>query len=479
MVCLNVSKDLIDVKMSSRRISNLRCCSLGAHFILFLMASCTSAGPLRSLSSNPRYFTDASGKAIYLTGSQTQINFKDWGYSDPPPIFDYSGYLDFLQQHNHNFMRLWTFDQTQFVRTNDSTGFQDTVHTTPFPWLRTGPGTAQDGKPKFDLSRFDQSYFDRLRLRVMDAGSRGIYVSIMLFEGNAAYATTSALAGHPFNDANNINGINVDQNGDGYAIEAYTLDIPAVTAIQDAYLKKVIDSVRDLDNVLFEVCNECNPAGVQWQYHMIDLVHTYDENRHPVGMSSDYASNFTALYASNADWIAPPRSESGGYDNLNDPKPADGQKVVIMDADHICYSDCYAGMIWKQFLRGANTTFIDLAPPLRDKTPLADQDLIRDTMGYTKTYADKMNLAAMMPRGDLASTNYALANPGLEYLVYAPGGGSFNVNLTEGSYNYEWFNPRSGSVVSAGPVLARGGRQMFEAPFGGDAVLYLKVAAAS
>jgi hypothetical protein len=31
--------------------------------------------------------------------------------------------------------------------------------------LRTGPGTATDGLPKFDLSRLNQAYFDRLRLR--------------------------------------------------------------------------------------------------------------------------------------------------------------------------------------------------------------------------------------------------------------------------------------------------------------------------
>ena len=53
----------------------------------------------------------------------------------------------------------------------------------PFPWQRTGPGLALDGKPKFDLNLFNQSYFDRLRSRVIAAGERGIYVSIMLFEG--------------------------------------------------------------------------------------------------------------------------------------------------------------------------------------------------------------------------------------------------------------------------------------------------------
>ncbi|HZA57422.1 MAG TPA: hypothetical protein VE616_24475 [Candidatus Udaeobacter sp.] len=123
----------------------------------------SSMGPLRVHPGNPRYFMDGSGKPVYFTGSHTHINFKDWGYTDPPPIFDYTAYLAFLKQYNHNFIRLWTWDQTQWLRYSDSLQRDATVYLTPFPWLRVGPGTARDGKPKFDLNQFDQAYFNRLR----------------------------------------------------------------------------------------------------------------------------------------------------------------------------------------------------------------------------------------------------------------------------------------------------------------------------
>ena len=42
-------------------------------------------GPLRVHPQNPRYFTDATGKAVYLTGSHTWSNLVDMGPSDPPP----------------------------------------------------------------------------------------------------------------------------------------------------------------------------------------------------------------------------------------------------------------------------------------------------------------------------------------------------------------------------------------------------------
>ena len=48
---------------------------------------------------------------------------------------------------------------------------------TPQPWPRTGPGTATDGKPKFDLVQFDDAYFDRLRERVIAAGERAASTS--------------------------------------------------------------------------------------------------------------------------------------------------------------------------------------------------------------------------------------------------------------------------------------------------------------
>ncbi len=48
-----------------------------------------ASGPLRLNPANPRYFTDGTGKAVYLTGSHTWTNFKDMGHSDPPPAFDY------------------------------------------------------------------------------------------------------------------------------------------------------------------------------------------------------------------------------------------------------------------------------------------------------------------------------------------------------------------------------------------------------
>ena len=100
----------------------------------------------------------------------------------------------------------------------------------------------------------------------------------------------------------------------------------------------------------------------------------------------------------------------------------------------------------------------------------------RNALGHTRVYATRMNLAAMVPRNDLASTAYCLADPGSEYLVYQPNDGAFSVNLVARAYAYEWFNPVTGAAAGTGSIDAAGGDHSFRASFAGDAVIYLKAA---
>lgn len=119
----------------------------------------------------------------------------------------------------------------------------------PLWWRRTGPGLALDRKPRFNLDLFDQSYFDRLSRRVRGAGERGIQVSVMLFEGWGCSLRRTPWESHPLHPANNVNGINADLNLDGSGIEVHTLAVPAVTRLQERYVRKVIDTVNTCDCV--------------------------------------------------------------------------------------------------------------------------------------------------------------------------------------------------------------------------------------
>ncbi|HEY0484410.1 MAG TPA: hypothetical protein VGD37_43115 [Kofleriaceae bacterium] len=436
-----------------------------------------AAGPLRVDPVNPRYFS-AGGKVVYLTGSHTWGNLKDRAHVDPPPAFDYAGFLDFLTAHHHNFMRLWTWEQPHSFDDDP----QNLLYFAQFPWQRTGPGTASDGKPRFDLDKLDPAYFTRLRARVSAARDRGIYVSVMLFDGwDLANAYNPTSGGFPLGAGNNVNGVAAT------GPEAITLAIPAVTARQEAYVRAVIDAVNDLDNVLYEIANETDNTAIAWQYHMIDFVKAVEAGkpqRHPVGMTSAYPGGVDDdLFASHADWISP----------VGQLVPGDGRKVILNDTDHSygwtqLKGDGVAAQrawVWQTFCIGAAPLFMD--PYLEiwagrnspsGGRPDPAWDPIRDALGRTRRYADRLNLERAVPSSRLCSTGYCLAEPGHQYLVYKPtpppsGGASFTLTVASGAYRFEWFNPATGQVVDTGMMTLPAETHTFTPPFTGDAVLLL------
>jgi hypothetical protein len=497
MIKVNNFKELISTcnDFLSRKSAILLCLIIiviAGNSTVFPLFGQETMGPLTVCKSNPRYFADGAGKAVYLTGSHTWADFAtDQGKNDPPVVFNYNGYLDFLVSHNHNFFRGWVWE----LAYSDQGSNAGLCYWGPFAWQRTGPGKATDGKLKFDLNKFNQAYFDRLRTRVIVARDNGIYVSIMLFQGYAIQFNRNEKDGYPLDGHNNINGVDA---GPGYA--SNTLEIPTVTARQEAYVRKVIDTVNDLDNVLYEISNESGSYATQWQYHMIDFIHQYEARKpkqHPVGMTFQYKGGSNEdLFASHADWISPDGSSGWGFPT--DPPSADGRKVIVVDTDHSYFwiglqkdgPAVQQAWVWKNFLRGNQILFMDpyLAKIKTRNNPVGDSsdpcfgtnpdpywETIRLAMGRTRIYARQMNLAFATPRNNLSSTGYCLAEPGKEYLVYQPDSSkTFTVDLVSGNYNYEWFNPTNGNVAEMGSVEVTDITRSFKAPFDGDAVLYIK-----
>lgn len=492
------------MKITSRLIPSVLCAAVswvGA-------AGCTSVpadhgnptimGPLRLLKSNPRYFIDPAGHPVYLTGSHHWFSFQDGGKSDPPPLFDYSEYLSFMERHNHNFIRLWVKEQARWFPSAD---LHSDYYLSPMPYNRIGPGMARDGKPKFDLDQFNPAYFDRLRDRVVAAGARGIYVSIMLFNGWGVMPFEdlglpgNPWLGHPFHRDNNVNGVDGDINGNDQGDEVHTLgsDPRQVTRLkrQEAYVSKVIDTVNDLDNVLYEVGNEIVEASTEWQYHIVRYVKAYEAvkpKQHPVGMTfqgmqGGAAPHNYSLWDSPADWISPGTREAPGdpltMSYREDPPVASHAKVIITDTDHLWGVGGDRVWVWKSFMRGLNPIYMD--PYGRQDQPKADESA-RRAMGDTLIFAGQINLALMEPRPEVSSTTYCLAQENREYLIYVPppseassttqSSRTITVDLPAREFHMNWFNPETGERMS-GNLVARVGGNLFTVPYPGDAVLHL------
>jgi len=208
-------------------------------------------------------------------------------------------------------------------------------------------------------------------------------------------------------------------------------------------------------------------------------IHRYEGSKskqHPVGMTFQYKGGKNrTLFESPAEWISP--NPEGGY--RDNPPAADGNKVILTDTDHLWGVGGNQAWVWKSFLRGLNPLFMD---PY-DGSVIGNRfdpmwKPIRKSLGHTRRFAERMNLAAMSPRNKLASTGYCLAHASAgegEYLVYAPNGGQVTVDLPAiaGKLEAEWFNPTKGTSADAASIDG-GATRTFKAPFAGDAVLWLK-----
>lgn len=449
-------------------------------FFLYEKPSMIINGVLRRNTTNPRYFTDNSGKSIYLTGSHVWNNLQDFKGSgvswwwlpnilsrEPTHELGFNEYLNFLVAHNHNFIRMWMQEFTQDISTKETIS--------PLPWMRTGPGNANDELPKFDLDRYNQSYFDRLRNYVIAAGNKGIYVSIMLFGGMWGTEHIENWAAHSSNIDNNINGINGDPNNDDLGNgtnELYTLYLTNALQKEKAYINKLVDTVNDLDNVLYEVANECRSWNTPWQYEIINYLKNYESTKpkqHPIGMTGYSEIPDSDLVNSPADWTSP--SNYGG-DYKSNPPVANGNKVLIIDSDHLWGLGGNPSWVWKSFMRGLNPIWMENI--MMSSGDLPDAVAIRSAMGHTLTYANKTNLNYMIPTANtsICSTGYCLFNQGKQYLIYQPDIGSFIVNIPPNTYQYEWFRPLTGSIVNSGNITIEG-QHTFTAPFNEEAVLYL------
>lgn len=481
-------------------------------------------GPLAQSSANTRYFVDPAGNAVILTGSHTWDDFQDTdtNVGSTPAAFDFNSYVSFLTAHKQNATILWHKDLPEYCGWNFS---GSTWRMAPWPWLRPGPGVATDGNSKFDLTQFNQAYFDRLLARVQQLQQNGIYAIVELFDGNQLTSARCSTDGYPYTGANNINGVDDGYTSGAAGVSSVTMTANnAITNVQDAYVKKVIDTLNAEPNVIWEIAEEEPGASMTWWApHMMGLVRAYEGGgvfegttytakayQHPVGIGSlnYFNRNDATLYGSITTWLAPSLNTTGFPENV----PVNNQgKVVINDSDHTLGYSSFVnsngtvqdqnlrGYIWENITQGAEgVVFMDpyevywqgspvrntcLSPANQVCTGVDPKyDNFRSSLGYAQQYVNaRMDLLKATPQGSLASTGFCLADnaaTGAEYLVYAPSGGTFTMNLsaTTRALNVEWLNPATGGTTSGG-AISGGTTKSFTAPFSGDAVLYIVDAA--
>lgn len=465
-----------------------------------------AAGPLRVHPTNPRWFTDGakngdgSLKALCLGGHQIFVDVqdnsfnKDWTRDMSRPeepgakarLLDWDRYVDFLAKQRFNYVRNWIIWST-------GSGKAAPPHRVahPMPFERTGPGTASDGRPKFDLRRFDDAFFRRLHDRARSLQDRGIYLSVMLFElygflDGEPVDGQRLWDGNLFNRANNVNGLDVDRNGNRLGEEFFSLEDPEVVKIQKAYIEKIVDALNDLDNILWEVCNEAPSASFDWQSEMLRHLKAYETRKpkqHLVLLSPGGWTPGSGKPGGGWTWTPEAKflespadclAVAGGWIDKANPKAYRIQKPVIMDLDHVAPGSSDPALVWKGFTRGYHFNLYD-NPFEQPQNEGPAWQVVRANVRQTCLLAGRVrDLARMEPREELASTGFCLASEGQAYVVYAPKQEEIRVRgLQVGrKHRCEWFNTAKGTTEETGQVASDAPALSLRPPCAG-AVLFL------
>jgi hypothetical protein len=226
-----------------------------------ILASSGPAEPIKLHPENPHYFLFQSKPTVLITSGEhygAVLNLD----------FDYVAYFNELHSKGLNHTR--TFSGV-YREVPNSFGITDNT-LAPFPnrfvcpWARSSTPGYFDAGNKFDLTKWDDAYFRRLKHFVAEAAKRGIVVELNLF---CPMYDDDVWKASPMNAANNINGV-----GKCSRTEVYTLKHKEMLAVHDAVTRKIVEELKDFGNLYYEVCNEAYFGGVtmEWQNHIIATI---------------------------------------------------------------------------------------------------------------------------------------------------------------------------------------------------------------
>jgi len=232
---------------------------------LFLLARppAGAAEPIRLHPDNPHYFLWRGKPVILITSAEHYGGVLN-------PDLDYVKYLATLASDGMNYTRIFsggTYVEPLGAFNIPRNTLAPRGDRFLAPWARSEtPGYAGGGN-KFDLDRWSEAYFARLKGFVAEAGKQGIVVELSIF---CPFYEESQWALSPVNAKNNVNGTPEVQRTD-----VYTLDKSgSLLKVQERLVRKLVEELRDADNVFFEISNEPYFGGVtlEWQHRVADWI---------------------------------------------------------------------------------------------------------------------------------------------------------------------------------------------------------------
>lgn len=412
--------------------------------------------PLALHPDNPHYFLFRSKPTVLITSAEhygAVLNLD----------FDYIPYLDELQSNGLNLTRIFT---GAYVEPSGAFNIaKNTLAPAPnqfiCPWARsTTPGYANGGN-KFDLTRWDEAYFMRLKDFVAEAGKRGVIVEVVLF---CPFYEEMQWELSPLNAENNTNGI-----GNVARTDVYTLDKhEGLLTVQEAMVRKIVDELKSFDNLYYEICNEPYFGGVtlEWQHHIASLIAEAEKNMEVPHLISRNVANGTAkiqhthpaVSIFNFHYATPPYAVVQNYD-LNK-VIGDNETGFKGTADAVYRREGWefilaGGALFNNLDYSFTAEHEDGSFNYPDTQPGGGNAEFRRQMQVLKEFIYEFDFVRMRPDTTVVQEGLpdgagmrALVEPGKQYAIYIHGGSQVALELAipAGEYQVEWVNPVTGKV---------------------------------
>jgi hypothetical protein len=433
------------------------------------------ARPIALHPENPRYFV-FRGKPVFLLTSGEHYGAvlnRD---------FDFAPYLDELHARGFNLTR--TFSGTYREVPGSFKIRHNTLAPGPgryaAPWARSTKPGAADGGNKFDLDTWDEAYFERLKRFCTEAARRGIVVEYVLF---CPFYNDGLWAVNPLNSRNNVNGV-----GTMPSTEVYTLKHPKMVARHEAFVRKVVDVLKEFDNLYYEICNEPYFGGVEldWQRRIARTIAESEANlkprsRHLIAQNVANGSArvdrpFPEVSLFNFHYATPPRvlAENAGLKRAI----GDDETGFKGTADR-----AYRVEGWSFLLAGGSaysnldysftTDHEDGTAPVESPTPGGGGPGLRKELAILGRFLAGFDFVRMAPDPALIVSGvpakgaaYGLAEPGRAYAIYVAGGTQteLGLQLPAGRYRAEWVDTHTGAVAKGADLDHTGGRIVLASP---------------
>jgi hypothetical protein len=351
------------------------------------------------------------------------------------------------------------------------------------PFARTGEGTAWDGLSKYDLTKPNLWYWNRLRDFSQLSEERGLVLFHQSYFQHNILEAGAHWADCPWRPANNVNDMGLPEPppyiGDKRLFMAhnfYDLSYAPRRVLHRQYIRRCLDAFADSPNVIQLTSAEYTGPSefvefwldtiIEWQKEtgkdpLVALSATKDVQdfiladpvRSPHVDIVDirywtYDKNFK-LYAPKGGMNLAPRQhmrQTGSRESsfasimkaVRETRLAHPEKAVTYYADQNCRSGCDG---WAVLMGGGSLAGVKLPADLAEA------------------------ISAMRPTDGVVSADDAWClSDGENHLIYSTKADSFDITFPKGTYRSKWLDAKTGEVTSTGKInggrLHRSGRDL-------------------